>query len=308
MAKLNEIDKELLKQVADMHGVPQGSFNIRKNGQSVERKSDEDVSIVPKKDKSGIDIFVKPGVKNRSVHIPVIITMGNFDDLVYNDFYIGKDADILIVAGCGIHNTTTKTSEHDGIHTFHLEEGCKVKYIEKHLGIGNGQGGKILNPTTEIFMKNGSEFEMETIQLGGVTYSDRKTNAVLDDNTKLVIKEKILTSDKQVAKTVFNVELKGKNSSVEVTSRSVAKDKSKQKFVSNLKGKNECFGHVECDGIILDNAQIVSVPKIDAQNINATLIHEAAIGKIAGDQIVKLQTLGLSEDEAQAEIIKGFLK
>lgn len=308
MAKLNTIDKELLKQVADMHGVPQGSFNIRKNGQSVERKSDEEVSIVSKKDKSGIDIFVKPGVKNRSVHIPVIITMGDFDDLVYNDFYIGKDADILIVAGCGIHNPTNQTSEHDGIHTFHLEEGCRVKYIEKHLGIGNGQGGKILNPTTEIFMKNGSEFEMETIQLGGVTYSDRKTNAVLEDNTKLVIKEKILTSDKQVAKTVFNVELKGNNSSVEVTSRSVAKDKSKQKFVSNLKGKNECFGHVECDGIILDNAQIVSVPKIDAQNINATLIHEAAIGKIAGEQIVKLQTLGLSEDEAQAEIIKGFLK
>ena len=308
MAKLNEIDKELLKQVADMHGVPQGSFNIRKNGQSVERKSDEEVSIVSKKDRSGIDIFVKPGVKNRSVHIPVIITMGDFDDLVYNDFYIGKDADILIVAGCGIHNPTNQTSEHDGIHTFHLEEGCRVKYIEKHLGIGNGQGGKILNPTTEIFMKNGSEFEMETIQLGGVTYSDRKTNAVLEDNTKLVIKEKILTSGKQVAKTVFNVELKGNNSSVEVTSRSVAKDKSKQKFVSNLKGKNECFGHVECDGIILDNAQIVSVPKIDAQNINATLIHEAAIGKIAGEQIVKLQTLGLSEDEAQAEIIKGFLK
>lgn len=308
MVKLNEVDKELLKQVADMHGVPQGSFNIRKNGQSIDRKSDEDVSIVPKKDKSGIDIFVKPGVKNRSVHIPVIITMGDFDDLVYNDFYIGKDADILIVAGCGIHNPTNQTSEHDGIHTFHLEEGCRVKYIEKHLGIGNGQGGKILNPTTEIFMKNGSEFEMETIQLGGVTYSDRKTNAVLEDNTKLVIKEKILTSDKQVAKTVFNVELKGNNSSVEVTSRSVAKDKSKQKFVSNLKGKNECFGHVECDGIILDNAQIVSVPKIDAQNINATLIHEAAIGKIAGEQIVKLQTLGLSEDEAQAEIIKGFLK
>lgn len=308
MAKLNTIDKEILKQVADMHGVPQGSFNIRKNGQSVERKFDEEVSIVSKKDKSGIDIFVKPGVKNRSVHIPVIITMGDFDDLVYNDFYIGKDADILIVAGCGIHNPTNQTSEHDGIHTFHLEEGCRVKYIEKHLGIGNGQGGKILNPTTEIFMKNGSEFEMETIQLGGVTYSDRKTNAVLEDNTKLVIKEKILTSDKQVAKTVFNVELKGNNSSVEVTSRSVAKDKSKQKFVSNLKGKNECFGHVECDGIILDNAQIVSVPKIDAQNINATLIHEAAIGKIAGEQIVKLQTLGLSEDEAQAEIIKGFLK
>lgn len=308
MIKLTDIDKELLKEVADMHSVPQGSFNIRKNGQSIERKCDDEVSIVPKKDKSGIDIFVKSGVKNRSVHIPVIVTLGNFNDLVYNDFYIGKGAEVFIVAGCGIHNPTNQKSEHDGIHTFHLEEDCKVKYIEKHLGIGNNQGEKILNPTTEIYMKSGSEFEMETIQLGGVSYSDRKTNAYLDDNTKLVIKEKILTSEKQVAKTVFNVVLKGKNSSVDVISRSVAKDKSKQKFVSNLKGQNECFGHVECDGIILDNAQIESVPKILAQNVNATLIHEAAIGKIAGEQIVKLQTLGLSEEEAQAQIIKGFLK
>ena len=308
MIKLTDIDKELLKEVADMHSVPQGSFNIRKNGQSIERKSDDEVSIVPKKDKSGIDIFVKPGVKNRSVHIPVIVTLGNFNDLVYNDFYIGKGAEVFIVAGCGIHNPTNQKSEHDGIHTFHLEEDCKVKYIEKHLGIGNNQGEKILNPTTEIYMKSGSEFEMETIQLGGVSYSDRKTNAYLDDNTKLVIKEKILTSERQVAKTVFNVVLKGKNSSVDVISRSVAKDKSKQKFVSNLKGQNECFGHVECDGIILDNAQIESVPKILAQNVNATLIHEAAIGKIAGEQIVKLQTLGLSEEEAQAQIIRGFLK
>lgn len=308
MTKLTQIDKDLLKQVADMHSVPQGSFNIRKNGQSVDRKSDDEVTILPKKDKSGIDIIIKEGVKNKSVHIPVIITVGDFSDLVYNDFYVGKGAEVFIVAGCGIHNPSDKKSEHDGIHTFHLEENCKVKYIEKHLGIGNNQGEKILNPTTEIYMKNGSEFEMETIQLGGVSYSDRKTNAYLDDDTKLIIKEKILTSEKQVAKTVFNVILKGKNSSVEVISRSVAKDKSKQKFVSNIKGENECFGHVECDGIILDKAQIESIPKIVAKNINATLIHEAAIGKIAGDQIVKLQTLGLSEEEAQAQIIKGFLK
>ena len=308
MTKLTQIDKDLLKQVADMHTVPQGSFNIRKNGQSVDRKSDDEVTILPKKDKSGIDIIIKEGVKNKSVHIPVIITVWDFNDLVYNDFYIGKGAEVFIVAGCGIHNPSDKRSEHDGIHTFHLEENCKVKYIEKHLGIGNNQGEKILNPTTEIFMKNGSEFEMETIQLGGVSYSDRKTNAYLDDDTKLIIKEKILTSEKQVAKTIFNVVLKGRNSNVEVISRSVAKDKSKQKFISNIKGQNECFGHVECDGIILNKAQIESVPKIVAQNINATLIHEAAIGKIAGDQIVKLQTLGLSEEEAQAQIIKGFLK
>lgn len=305
---MNEVDKELLKEIADMHSVPQGSFNIRKNGESIARNSTKDIEIIPKKDKSGIDIIVKEGVKNKSVHIPVIITVGNLNDLVYNDFYIGKDADVLIVAGCGIHNPTNKKSQHDGIHTFHLEENCKVKYIEKHLGVGNGQGDKVLNPTTVVEMKDGSDFEMETIQLGGVSYSNRKTNAFLGNDTKLVIKEKILTSDKQKAITTFNVVLKGKNSSVEVVSRSVAKGKSRQKFVSNLKGQNECFGHVECDGIILDNAQIESVPKIVAQNINATLVHEAAIGKIAGDQLIKLQTLGLSEEEAQNQIIKGFLK
>ena len=305
---MNEVDKELLKEIADMHSVPQGSFNIRKNGESIARNSTKVIEIVPKKDKSGIDIIVKEGVKNKSVHIPVIITVGNLNDLVYNDFYIGKDADVLIVAGCGIHNPTDQKSQHDGIHTFHLEENCKVKYIEKHLGVGNGQGDKVLNPTTVVEMKDGSDFEMETIQLGGVSYSNRNTNAFLGNDAKLVIKEKILTSDKQKAITTFNVVLKGKNSSVEVVSRSVAKGKSRQKFVSNLKGQNECFGHVECDGIILDNAQIESVPKIVAQNINATLVHEAAIGKIAGDQLVKLQTLGLSEEEAQNQIIKGFLK
>lgn len=308
MIKMNEVDKELLKEIADMHSVPQGSFNIRKNGESIARNSTKDIEIVPKKDKSGIDIIVKEGVKNKSVHIPVIITVGNLNDLVYNDFYIGKDADVLIVAGCGIHNPTDQKSQHDGIHTFHLEENCKVRYIEKHLGVGKGQGDKVLNPTTVVEMKDGSDFEMETIQLGGVSYSNRKTSAFLGNDAKLVIKEKILTSDKQKAITTFNVVLKGKNSSVEVVSRSVAKGKSRQKFVSNLKGQNECFGHVECDGIILDNAQIESVPKIIAQNINATLVHEAAIGKIAGDQLVKLQTLGLSEEEAQNQIIKGFLK
>lgn len=308
MDKINQTDSELLEQIADMHGIPQGSFNIRKNGQSIARNSDSDIEIISKTDKSGIDIIVKPGVKNKSVHIPVIITVGNLSDLVYNDFYIGKGADVLIVAGCGIHNETNQKSQHDGIHTFHLEEDCKVKYVEKHLGVGIGSGEKVLNPTTEVYMKSGSEFEMETIQIGGVSYSSRKTKAVLDDNTKLIIKEKIKTDKKQKAITAFDVVLKGKNSSVEVISRSVAKDSSRQKFVSNLHGRNECFGHVECDGIILDKAQIISEPKITAENINATLIHEAAIGKIAGDQLIKLQTLGLSEEEAQNEIIKGFLK
>lgn len=305
---MDKIDKELLSQIADFHKIPQGSFNIRKNGESVDRKSTKDIEIVSKKDKSGIDIIVREGVKNKSVHIPVIITVGNLNDVVYNDFYIGKDADVLIVAGCGIHNPTNQKSQHDGIHSFHLAENCRVRYIEKHLGSGNGKGEKILNPVTEITMEKGSSFEMETIQLGGVSKSVRTTNATLYENSKLVIKEKILTSDRQTAKTVFNVKLKGKNSSVEVVSRSVAKGKSKQTFLSNIVGENECFGHVECDGIIVENARIISTPKIDAQNVNTSLVHEAAIGKIAGEQIVKLQTLGLTKEEAEAEIIKGFLK
>ena len=291
-----------------MHKIPQGTYNIRKNGKSIARNSTKDIEIVPKPDKSGIDIIVKANVVNKSVHIPVILTEGNLNEAVYNDFYIGENSDVTIVAGCGIHNTTCYDSEHDGIHSFYLAKNCKVKYVEKHLGSGNGTGKKILNPQTYIEMQDGSLFEMETIQLEGVSYSNRKTKAKLLNDTKLVIKEKVLTTDTQTAITQFDVDLKGKNSSVEVISRSVAKNKSKQKFLSNIKGKNECFGHVECDGIVLDNAIIESTPKIIAQDVNATLVHEAAIGKIAGEQLTKLMSLGLSQEQAEEQIIKGFLK
>ncbi len=308
MDKLNKIDSDLLAQIADLHDIPSGSYNIRKNGASIARESTADIEIVPKSDKSGIDVIVHPGVQHKSVHIPVIITVGDLHDLVYNDFYIGENADVLIVAGCGIHNGTDIDSQHDGIHSFHLDKNSKVKYVEKHLGTGDGVGAKVLNPVTNITMKEGSFFEMETIQLGGVSGSVRTTKAKLLDDTKLVIREKILTTDSQTATTRFDVDLAGKNSSVEVISRSVAKGHSRQKFVSNIKGKNECFGHVECDGILLDHAVIESTPKIVAQDVNATLVHEAAIGKIAGDQITKLMTLGLDQTEAENLIIKGFLK
>lgn len=305
---MDKIDKTLLKEIAGLHEIPQGSFNIRKNGESLARNSMKDIEILPKADKSGLDVFVKAGVKNKSVHLPVIITVGGLEETVYNDFHIGEGAEVLIVAGCGIHNATNKASQHDGVHSFFLAENCKVKYIEKHLGIGNGLGDKILNPITKIKMQANSQFEMETLQLGGVSYSNRKTKAVLADGAKLIITEKVLTEDSQIAKTSFDVVLKGKNSSVDVVSRSVAKGKSKQVFISNIKGKSECFGHVECDGILLDKAVIESTPKIVAENVNASLVHEAAIGKIAGDQMIKLQTLGLTEEEAQNQIIKGFLK
>lgn len=305
---LTKTDKELLEQIASLHDVPQGSYNIRKDGKGIARNSTDDIQIIPKKDKRGIDIIVRAGVKNKSVHIPVIITIGGLNDLVYNDFYIGEDADVLIVAGCGIHNTSEKKSQHDGIHTFHLAKNCKVKYVEKHLGIGNIKSEKVLNPTTVINMEENSFFEMETIQLGGVSFSKRNTRAMLEDNAKLVVKEKILTTEKQKASTYFDVILKGKKSSVDVLSRSVAKNSSHQKFVSIVRGKNECFGHVECDGIIVDNAKIESSPRVLAENVNASLVHEAAIGKIAGEQVIKLQTLGLTQEEAEKEIIKGFLR
>ncbi len=304
---MNKIDKMLLEKVSNLHDIEQGAFNIRKNGEAVSRKSSEEIEIVPKKNKSGIDIIVKPNVKNKSVHIPVIITMGGLNDLVYNDFYIGENADVTIVAGCGIHNTTGQDSIHNGIHSFHLGKNSRVKYVERHIGMGNGTGGKILNPVTKIYQKEGSNMEIETLQIGGVSSAVRTTDAWLKDNAKLYIQENILTTDSQTASTKFNVHLKGKKSSVEVVSHSVARNLSYQEFKSNLIGENECFGHVECDGILLDNARIISIPKIDAKNNNSSLVHEAAIGKIAGDELIKLMTLGLSEQEAEDLIIKGFL-
>ncbi len=304
---MNNIEQKLLEKIADLHKIPSGAFNLRKNGESNMRNTTKDIEIISKKNKSGIDIIVKPNVKNKSVHIPVIITVGGLHDLVYNDFYIGHDADVVIVAGCGIHNKTCNTSQHDGIHTFHIEENARVKYIEKHVGEGNGSGGKILNPVTKIIMNKNSYMEMETLQLEGVTSTIRKTNAKLYDGATLHIQENILTTDSQSAKTIFKVDLIGKNSSIEVVSHSVAKNNSYQEFRSNLIGKNQCFGHVECDGIILDSARIVSTPMIDAIDSNASLVHEAAIGKIAGDELIKLMTLGLSKEEAENTIIQGFL-
>ncbi len=304
---MNSIEQKLFEKLTDLHKIPSGAINIRKNGEGIMRNTTKEIDIIPKTDKSGIDIIIKPNVIDKSVHIPVIITVGGLSDLVYNDFYIGENSDVVIVAGCGIHNATCKTSMHNGIHSFHLEKNSKVKYIERHIGEGEGSGGKILNPVTNVELKEGSQMIMETTQLGGVTSTIRKTKAKILDKAKLTIQENILTTDDQTAKTEFTVSLVGKNSGVEVVSHSVARDNSIQEFKSNIIGKNECFGHVECDGILLDNARIISIPKIDAVNKDASLVHEAAIGKIAGDELIKLMTLGLSQKEAEEVIIEGFL-
>ena len=303
---MNNLEQKLFEKLTDLHKIPSGAFSLRKNGESDIHTSKE-IEIIKKSDKNGIDIIIKPNVVNKSVHIPVIITVGGLNDLVYNDFYIGENSDVVIVAGCGIHNKTCKDSVHNGIHSFHLAKNSKVKYIERHIGEGNGSGGKILNPVTKIFLKENAHMTMETTQLGGVTSTVRKTFAKLKDNAKLNIQENLLTTNDQTAKTNFKVELLGKNSGVEVVSHSVARDNSYQEFKSNIIGKNECFGHVECDGILLDNARITSLPMIDAVDKNSSLVHEAAIGKIAGDELIKLMTLGLTQKEAEEIIIEGFL-
>ena len=306
--KINQIDKDLLNEVSNLENMTNGAYNIRKNGQGIERKVTNNVNIVTKIDKPGIDIYVKENTKFEFIHIPVIITESGLKDLVYNDFYIGKNANVIIIAGCGIHNDHHKDSQHDGIHRFYLEEGAKVRYIEKHYGEGNGDGKKILNPVTEVYLKNGSSMEMESTQIKGVDSTIRETKGVLQENTNFVVTEKIMTHGEQFAKTIFDVELNGENSSTHVTSRSVATDNSKQYFVSKIYGNEKSFSHSECDAIIKDNAIVTATPEVTANHVDANLIHEAAIGKIAGEQIVKLMTLGFSEEEAEQEIINGFLK
>lgn len=306
--RLETVDEELLNEISDYNGEFKGAYNIRKNGKGIQRKVTENINIVTKTDKPGIDIIVKPNTKFEFVHIPVILTESGLKDVVYNDFFIGKDANVIIIAGCGIHNDHHKNSQHDGIHRFFLEEGAKVKYIEKHYGEGSGDGKRILNPVTEVYLKSGSSMEMETVQIKGVDSAIRETKGVLEDNTNFVVTEKIMTHGKQSAQTCFDVQLNGENASTHVTSRSVATEDSYQHFTSKIYGNSKCFAHSECDAIIKDNAKVKATPEITANNVDANLIHEAAIGKIAGEQLTKLMTLGLSEKEAEEQIINGFLR
>ena len=306
---MDKVDIDLLKEVADIeNGELKGAYNIRKNGKGIERNVTENVNIVTKKDVSGIDIFVKENTKFEIIHIPVIITESGLKDVVYNDFYIGKNANVIIVAGCGIHNDHHKDSQHDGIHRFYLEEGARVRYIEKHYGEGNGDGKRILNPITEVYLKQGSSMEIESTQIKGVDSTIRETKGVLEADTNFVVTEKIMTHGEQLAKTIFDVQLNGENSRTHVTSRSVATGNSKQYFISKIYGNAKSFSHSECDAIIKDNAKVIATPEVTANHVDANLIHEAAIGKIAGEQLIKLMTLGLTEEQAEQEIIKGFLK
>ena len=305
---LNDIQKQLLREIADLETVPKGAYNIRANGESADRSTTANIDIVTKTDKPGIDIIIKPGTKNESVHIPVIISQHGLKEMVYNDFIIGEDSDVTIIAGCGIHNCGDQDSSHDGIHSFFVGKNARIRYIEKHYGEGDGIGGKIMNPTTVIELAEGAVMEMESTQIKGIDSTSRKTEAKLADGASLTVREKIMTHGEQFAETDFTVDLDGEGCGAHVVSRSVAKDNSRQTFLSRVRGNNRCSGHTECDAIIMDDAQVTALPQIEANHVDASLIHEAAIGKIAGEQLIKLMTLGLSEKEAEEQIINGFLK
>ncbi len=308
MVKLDEIQKRLIQEVADLHAVPEGAYNFRANSQLAGRNTTANIDIVSKPDGSGIDIHIKPGTKKESVHIPVVLSESGIKETVYNDFYIGEDSDVVIVAGCGIDNCGTQDSQHDGIHRFYVGKGAKVKYVEKHYGSGDGRGQRILNPVTEVDMEEDSSMEMEMEQIKGVDSTERVTNARLKAGAKLVVKERLMTHGSQYAVSTYQVDLNGAGATADVVSRSVARDDSRQTFNARITGNAPCSGHTECDSIIMDNGRILAIPSLEANDVDAMLVHEAAIGKIAGDQLVKLMTLGLTEQQAEEQIINGFLR
>ncbi|MBP3914181.1 MAG: SufD family Fe-S cluster assembly protein [Lachnospiraceae bacterium] len=307
MVKLDEIQKRIIAEVADLHEVPLGAYNFRANSQLAGRNTTANIDIISKEDGSGIDIRIKPGTKHESVHIPVVLSQSGLKETVYNDFYVGADSDVVIVAGCGIDNCGAQDSEHDGVHRFFIEKGAKVKYVEKHYGSGNGDGKRILNPVTEVHMDENSYCEMEMVQIKGVDSTERVTNAELAAGAKLVVRERLMTHGDQSAYSLYKVVINGEGGSADVVSRSVARDHSYQKFDACVTGNAPCHGHTECDSIIMDEGRILAVPSLEANDVDAELFHEAAIGKIAGEQLTKLMTLGLSEAEAEEAIINGFL-
>ena len=308
MAKLDAVQMQLLKEVADLHDVPEGAYNLRANGKSVGRNTTANIDITTKTEGSGIDIHIKDGTKNESVHIPVVLSESGLKETVYNDFFVGENCDVLIVAGCGIDNCGTQDSEHDGIHRFFIGKNSRIRYVEKHYGSGDGSGKRILDPVTEVHMEEGSTMEMEMVQIKGVDSTHRSTIAELKADAKLIIRERLMTHGQQEAASVYKVTLDGDGSSADVVSRSVARDSSYQKLDLCIIGNGACSGHTECDSIIMDKGRILAVPSLEANNIDAALVHEAAIGKIAGEQLIKLMTLGLTEAEAEEQIINGFLK
>ncbi|MBE6846809.1 MAG: SufD family Fe-S cluster assembly protein [Ruminococcus sp.] len=305
---MNDIDRSLLEAVASLHEIPQGAYNIRKDGQSEARNSTDEIRIIPKEGVDGIEIHIAPGTVNQSVHIPVILAKSGIQESVVNDFYIGEGSDVLIVAGCGIHNSGSEDSAHSGVHTFYVGKGAHVKYVEKHYGQGEGTGSRIMNPTTAVYLEEGATMEMDMTQIRGIDSTNRETTIHVGKGAEAVLTERLLTHGTQKAESKVDIFLDGEDSTARILSRSVGQDDSEQVFFPCMTGNDKCFGHVQCDSIIMGNAKISSIPAIRANCTDAQLIHEAAIGKIAGDQLLKLMTLGLTEEEAEEHILNGFLK
>lgn len=305
---MNLITDDLLRIVSDFKGTFDGAYNIRENGECAGRQSTENIKIESKVGAPGLVIHVAPGTKGEKVYIPACVTHSDFDDLVYNDFYIGEGADVTIIAGCGIHSDGEEDAKHNGIHAFHLEQGAHVLYEEKHVGTGTSTGARRIDPVTDIVLAPDAVLEIDTVQLRGVDTSHRKTTAVLGARSRLIVRERILTDENERAESDFSVTLSGEDSGIDLTSRSVAKGKSYQSFNSVIIGQARCTGHSACDAILADEGVVLATPALDARHVDAALIHEAAIGKIAGDQLLKLQTLGLTAEQAEETIINGFLQ
>lgn len=304
---MNKITEMLLRSVSNYKGEFRGAFNIREDGQCAARHSTDHIRIESKKDAPGLEIYIDANTKDETVYIPACVTHSGVDDLVYNDFFVGENADVTIVAGCGVHTEGEEEARHNGIHRFFLEKGAKVLYQEKHIGTGNG-GLRRIDPVTDATLAEDAVLEMDTVQIRGVDTTTRKTTATLADRAKIVVRERIMTDGEETAKTEFEVWMKGEDCRADVSSRSVARGKSQQDFISIIHGENRCSGHSECDAILADQAMVNATPALYASHVDAALIHEAAIGKIAGEQILKLKTLGLTDEKAEEKIIQGFLK
>lgn len=306
---MNKITDELLRQIADYDGNAfDGAYNIRQDGQCDSRRSTEHVRIESKITEPGIDIYISAQAQGETVYIPACVSHSGVNDLVYNDFHVEAKANVTIIAGCGVHSDGHEESQHNGIHRFFLGEDSHVLYKEKHIGTGDGSGARRINPVTDAYLEDGAVLEMDTIQLSGVDTTDRKTSATLGNRARFIVRERLLTDGEETAVTDFTVTLEGKDSGVDLVSRSVARGKSQQSYRSTIIGNNRCTGHSECDAILSESGTVVALPALEANHIDAELVHEAAIGKIAGEQILKLRTLGLTEEEAEERIIAGFLK
>ena len=307
MTLLDEITEKILKQIDEAGFQQKGAFNLRHNGIALCHGDSEHIKIRKKEDKPGIDVYIDGETKGEQVHIPVVVDASGMTDIVYNDFYIADGADVTIIAGCGIHNSGCNESRHDGIHSFHVGKNANVRYEEKHYGEGEGTGARVLNPVTRIYMEEDSMFTLDTAQIKGVDSTVRETDVHMGAGSKLYVLERLMTHDQQTAESNMEVDLDGEGSSAQIVSRSVAKGTSRQVFHPKAVGNTKCHAHIQCDSIIMDHAEVSSIPEINARHLDAAIIHEAAIGRINNEQLIKLRTLGMTEEEAEGVIIENFL-